>query len=100
MYKVARIGASGFTAASLLIGYACLYLQMHSFVFVFAVFVLGLATPGWGCSFVLASEVFFPAREATVCPLLEAFSNLAGVGAIIVTSTQWLIDAGLGARGC
>ena len=34
--------------------------------------VMGLATPAWGCSCELGSEVCYPAREATISSLLEA----------------------------
>jgi len=63
--------------------------------FVLAVFLMGLATPGWGCSFELGSEVCFPARESTVVSFLEACSNLMGVVAIMVA--QALLDYGVGA---
>merc|ERR1712241_523195 len=56
---------------------------------------MGLATPGWGCSFELGSEVCFPARESTVVSFLEACSNLMGVVAIMVA--QALLDYGVGA---
>ncbi|CAE7237049.1 unnamed protein product, partial [Symbiodinium necroappetens] len=73
----------------------CLHYQWHSFGFITAVGIMGLATPGWGCSAELGSEVCFPAREATVNGLMEAFSNLAGVAAIVMA--QEGIDQHLGA---
>ncbi|CAJ1350303.1 unnamed protein product [Effrenium voratum] len=94
-YKVALVISNLFMAASLLAGYACLHYQMSPNVFVFAVGIMGLATPGWGCSAELGAEVCFPAREATVNGLLEAFSNTAGVVAIVWA--QEGIDAHLGA---
>ncbi|CAJ1434072.1 unnamed protein product [Effrenium voratum] len=94
-YKVALVISNLFMATSLLAGYACLHYQMSPNVFVFAVGIMGLATPGWGCSAELGAEVCFPAREATVNGLLEAFSNTAGVVAIVWA--QEGIDAHLGA---
>lgn len=94
-YRTALLVAAGFLAASQMLGFACLYFRMSGGVFIFAVGVMGLATPGFGCSIELGSEVGYPAREATVSSMLEAFSNLAGVLAII--ATQRLIDWGCGA---
>jgi len=95
-YRPALVIANIFIVASQLIGFVALHWHMHESVFVFAIGVMGLATPGWGCSCELASEVSFPAREATVSSILEVFSNLTGVVAIVVT--QRLIDAGFGAH--
>lgn len=94
-YRVALLVANAFVASALLLGFFCLQLQMHPYVFVAAVGILGLSTPGWGCSCEFASEVCYPARETTVSSLLEAFSNMLGVAGILVT--QRLIDAGFGA---
>lgn len=54
--------------------------------------VMGFSTPGWGCSLEMGSEVCYPAREATVSSLLEAFGSIASVGGIMVA--QRLIDTG------
>lgn len=94
-YKVALMISNSFMAMSLLVGFLCLHYQWHSFGFITAVGIMGLATPGWGCSAELGSEVCFPAREATVNGLMEAFSNLAGVAAIVMA--QEGIDQHLGA---
>lgn len=95
-YKAALLASNIFVAVSLVLAWACLTFRWHRGVFVFAVGVFGLSTPGWGCSTELGSEVSFPAGEATVTSLMEASSNLLGVAAILVT--QRLLDAGLGAR--
>merc|ERR1712039_856315 len=50
---------------------------------------------GWGCSLEIGSEVCFPAREATVSSLLEAFGSLGSIVGIV--AAQWLIDAGCAA---
>ena len=34
--------------------------------FVTAIAIMGLSTPGWGCTFEIGAEVCFPAKEATV----------------------------------
>jgi len=94
-YRPAIFVANAFLAASQIIAFLCLHFHLHESVFVLAVGVMGLATPGWGCSCELGSEVCFPAQEATVSSLLEVFSNLFGVVAIVVT--QRLIDVGFGA---
>lgn len=94
-YRMALVASNLLLAASQLLGLLCLHFQWHRGVFVLAVGIMGMATPGWGCSCELGSEVCFPAREATVTSFLEAFSNLCGVFGIIVI--QWLLDAGLGA---
>lgn len=94
-YRGALLVAAGFLALSQFLGYLCLQFRMDGMVFVFAVGVMGLATPGWGCSCELASEVCFPARESTVVSMLEAFSNLGGVFGIIWI--QYMLDAGYGA---
>eukprot|EP00927_Polykrikos_kofoidii_P069555 TRINITY_DN6507_c0_g1_i1.p1 TRINITY_DN6507_c0_g1~~TRINITY_DN6507_c0_g1_i1.p1 ORF type:complete len:838 (+),score=91.16 TRINITY_DN6507_c0_g1_i1:201-2714(+) len=93
-YHAALLVSNGVLALSLLMAFACLLFQMHRYFFVLAVGVLGLSTPGWGCSCEFASEVCFPARETTVNSLLEAFSNLLGVAGIM--ATQKLIDKGVG----
>lgn len=94
-YRKALVASNAFLAGSQLLGLVCLYFQCHRYVFVLAVGIMGLATPGWGCSCELGSEVCYPARESTVTSFLEAFSNLLGVFAIIII--QWFLDAGLGA---
>ncbi|CAL1128392.1 unnamed protein product [Cladocopium goreaui] len=94
-YKAALLISNAFMAASLLAGYMCLHYGMSPWVFIGAVGIMGLSTPGWGCSAELGSEVCFPAREATVNSLLEAFSNMAGVMSIVWA--QEGIDAHLGA---
>eukprot|EP00929_Paragymnodinium_shiwhaense_P008342 TRINITY_DN112294_c0_g1_i1.p1 TRINITY_DN112294_c0_g1~~TRINITY_DN112294_c0_g1_i1.p1 ORF type:complete len:950 (+),score=189.88 TRINITY_DN112294_c0_g1_i1:82-2850(+) len=94
MYQTALYVANGFLAISMFVGFLSLHHQMHENVFVLAVALLGMSTPGWGCSCELAAEVSWPAREATVSSLLEAVSNLVGVVAIL--GTQALIDKGLG----
>eukprot|EP00928_Gymnodinium_smaydae_P043387 TRINITY_DN29079_c0_g1_i1.p1 TRINITY_DN29079_c0_g1~~TRINITY_DN29079_c0_g1_i1.p1 ORF type:complete len:864 (+),score=110.05 TRINITY_DN29079_c0_g1_i1:59-2593(+) len=96
MYKGTLVLANGFMVISLLVCFSCLYFQMKGVIFVIGVAIMGLATPGWGCSCELGSEVCYPAREATVSSIFEAFSNLLGVLAIIVT--QSLIDFGFGAN--
>jgi len=93
-YKRALIIVNMVLAASQIIGFVCLHWQLHEAGFILAVAIMGLSTPGWGCSCELGSEVCFPAREATVSSLLEACSNLLGVAGIIVI--QRLMDAGLG----
>jgi len=94
-YTAALVVVNFLLGASQLLCFLCLQFQLPSLGFVFAVGIMGLATPGWGCSFELGSEVCFPAREATVSSILEACSNLTGVIGIVVM--QGLIDAGLGA---
>merc|ERR1719330_146419 len=94
-YKGALFVAGGFMAASQFLGYLCLHVHMDGAVFVFAVGVMGLSTPGWSCACELGSEVCYPARESTVSSMLEAFGNLGGVFAIIYV--QYLIDHGYGA---
>lgn len=93
-YKNALVIVNMILAASQFIGFVCLYFGLHEAGFILAVGIMGLSTPGWGCTFELGSEVCFPAREATVSSLLEACSNLMGVAGIIVM--QRLMDAGLG----
>lgn len=93
-YQPALLAINGVLAISLALCFASLYFRLHAVMFVVAVGVMGLATPGWGCTFELGSEVCFPAREASVSSLLEACSNLMAVAGIIVS--QRLIDAGLG----
>jgi hypothetical protein len=82
-------------ACSQAVGGICLYFKMHAVGFVLAIGLMGMSTPGWGCSIELGSEVCFPAREATVSSLLEACGNMTGVVAIIFV--QRLLDAGVGA---
>lgn len=94
-YRPSLLAINAVLAMSLVFAFSCLYFRLHEAGFVLAIGVMGLATPGWGCSFELGSEVCFPAREATVSSLLEACSNLMGVISILVT--QWLLDAGVGA---
>lgn len=94
-YRGALFVAAGFLVASQFLGYMCLEFQMAPSVFVFAVGVMGMSTPGWSCACELGSEVCFPARESTVSSILEAFGNLGGVFAIIYV--QHLIDHGFGA---
>jgi len=96
LYKAALKVTHCFMAVSLVIGFMTLHNHWHQACFVTAIGIMGLSTPGWGCSFELGSEVCFPASEATVCSLLEACSNLLGVGFII--GTQYFIDLGSGAR--
>lgn len=93
-YKRALIIVNIILAISQTIGFICLHWELHESGFILAVGIMGLSTPGWGCSCELGSEVCFPAREATVSSLLEACSNLLGVAGIIVI--QRLMDAGLG----
>eukprot|EP00929_Paragymnodinium_shiwhaense_P105207 TRINITY_DN70131_c0_g1_i1.p1 TRINITY_DN70131_c0_g1~~TRINITY_DN70131_c0_g1_i1.p1 ORF type:complete len:833 (+),score=154.75 TRINITY_DN70131_c0_g1_i1:151-2649(+) len=95
LYRQALMVANLMLVTSSSIAYLCLTRRLHEYTFVFAVFVMGLATPGWGCSFELGSEVGFPAREATVSSLMEAWSNMLGVVGILWT--QNLIDSGFGA---
>eukprot|EP00403_Amphidinium_massartii_P048240 CAMPEP_0178463518 /NCGR_PEP_ID=MMETSP0689_2-20121128/50375_1 /TAXON_ID=160604 /ORGANISM="Amphidinium massartii, Strain CS-259" /LENGTH=684 /DNA_ID=CAMNT_0020090405 /DNA_START=231 /DNA_END=2282 /DNA_ORIENTATION=+ len=85
-----------FMVGSLLFGFLALWNRWHEACFVIAIGIMGLATPGWGCSCELGSEVCYPASEATVVSLLEVCSNLLGVGSIMLT--QHLIDTGYGAR--
>jgi hypothetical protein len=94
-YRPVLIAVNGILAFSTVMACACLYFRLHEMGFVLAVFLMGLATPGWGCSFELGSEVCFPARESTVVSFLEACSNLMGVVAIMVA--QALLDYGIGA---
>lgn len=89
-YRQALISINSVLALSFLMGLVALKLQMPKMFFVFAVFVQGLSTPGWGCSMEMASEVCYPVREATVSSLLEAFGSIASVGGII--AAQRLID--------
>jgi hypothetical protein len=94
-YRSALVIVNVILAASQLFGCISLYFQFHEAAFVIAVAVMGLSTPGWGCTFELGSEVCFPAREATVSSIMEACSNLVGVAGIVLM--QRLIDAGFGA---
>jgi len=94
-YRPVLVAVNGILAFSTVMACVCLYFRLHEMGFVLAVFLMGLATPGWGCSFELGSEVCFPARESTVVSFLEACSNLMGVVAIMVA--QALLDYGVGA---
>lgn len=94
-YRAALLVAAAFMAASQFVGFACLQLRLNGGVFVAAVGIMGLSTPGWGCSCELGSEVCYPARESTVSAMLEAFSNLGGVFSIVFV--QRLLDMGYGA---
>lgn len=94
-YKAALVAANLFMCVSLVTAYVSLRYHCHQGFFVFAVGIMGLATPGWGCSCELGSEVCHPAREATVTSFLEAFSNLLGVVSILLAQTG--INRGLGA---
>ncbi|CAK9096236.1 unnamed protein product [Durusdinium trenchii] len=94
-YQAALLISNAFMAISLLMGYMCLHYGWSPGMFITAVGIMGLSTPGWGCSAELGSEVCFPAREATVNSLLEAFSNMAGVASIVWAQDG--IDAHLGA---
>jgi len=93
-YQLALKGSSLAMMLSLLGAWLCLHFQLPSWAFVTAIGMMGLTVPAWGCSLELGSEVCFPAREATVSAVLEAFANLAAIASII--STQFLIDMGLG----
>jgi len=94
-YRPTLVVSSAAMAISFLIAFACLHFQMHGSVFVVAIGFMGLSVPAWGCSCELGSEVCFPAREATVSSILEAFSNLMGVVSII--GIQHMLDKGCGA---
>mmetsp|Transcript_12368 Transcript_12368/g.19652 ORF Transcript_12368/g.19652 Transcript_12368/m.19652 type:complete len:517 (-) Transcript_12368:52-1602(-) len=91
-YRTALISINGVLAASLILGLFSLRAQLPEAGFVIAVGVMGLSTPGWGCAVEMGSEVCYPAREATVSSLLEAFGSLASIGGIIIA--QHLIDTG------
>jgi len=91
-YRSALLGINAVLAASLLLGLGCLRQGMPGVCFVLAVGVMGFSTPGWGCSLEMGSEVCYPAREATVSSLLEAFGSIASVGGIM--AAQRLIDTG------
>jgi len=93
-YMPALKGSSLAMIVSFLAASLCLKFHLPSWTFVIAIGVMGLTVPAWGCSIELGSEVCFPAREAPVSALLEAFANIAAIGSIIVT--QFLIDMGLG----
>jgi len=93
-YRLALMGSSLAMIVSLLGACLCLHLQLSSWAFVIAIGMMGLTVPAWGCSIELGSEVCFPAREASVSALLEAFANLAAIVSIIMT--QFHIDIGLG----
>jgi len=94
-YKASLVIVNILLASSLALGAACLYFQLHPAGFIFAIGIMGLAVPGWGCTIELSAEVCYPAREATVASFIEACSNLTGVATIVVI--QRLIDTGLGA---
>lgn len=94
-YKPALLYSNFFLAASQILAFFCLTFRWHQAVFVIAVGIMGLATPGWGCSCELGSEVAYPAQEATVTSLMEAFGNL--VAAIGIVLVQHGLDRGLGA---
>lgn len=79
-YRSALIGINGVLSASLLLGLGCLRQGMPGMFFVCAVGIMGFSTPGWGCSLEIGSEVCYPAREATVSSLLEAFGSVASIG--------------------
>ncbi|CAK0801281.1 unnamed protein product, partial [Prorocentrum cordatum] len=94
-YQPALVAVNVILAASMVLGFLSLRFQLHEAGIIVAVGVMGLSTPGWGCSCELGSEVCFPAREATVSSFLEACSNLTAVVGIL--TAQRLLDAGMGA---
>mmetsp|Transcript_52811 Transcript_52811/g.169084 ORF Transcript_52811/g.169084 Transcript_52811/m.169084 type:complete len:504 (+) Transcript_52811:77-1588(+) len=91
-YRCVLLGVNGLLAASCLLGLWCLWARQPGACFIGAVGLMGFSTPGWGCSLEMGSEVSYPAREATVSALLEAFGSVASVGGIV--AAQRLIDAG------
>jgi len=93
-YRLALKGSSLAMIVSLLGACLCLHFQLPNWAFVASIGVMGLTVPAFGGSIELGSEVCFPAREATVSAVLEAFANLAAILSIILT--QHLIDKGLG----
>jgi hypothetical protein len=91
-YRNSLIGVHIIHALSCVLALVCLMGQFHPTCFVIAVGVMGLTTPGWGCSFEIGSEVCYPAREATVSALLEALGSVVSIAGIVFA--QPLIDAG------
>lgn len=92
-YRVAIFIISNLLSATCVLSLVCLRGKMPPGCFIVAMGLMGFSTPGWGCSLEMGSEVCYPAREATVSSLLEAFGSIASIGTIM--AAQWLID-----RGC
>eukprot|EP00933_Yihiella_yeosuensis_P037497 TRINITY_DN31457_c0_g2_i1.p1 TRINITY_DN31457_c0_g2~~TRINITY_DN31457_c0_g2_i1.p1 ORF type:complete len:313 (+),score=47.89 TRINITY_DN31457_c0_g2_i1:35-940(+) len=90
-YRFALVTANLFMAAALFTTFCFLSFRWHELVFILAVSMMGLATPGWGCSCELACEVSYPARESTVTSVMQAFSSVCSVAGIV--SAQWMIEA-------
>lgn len=90
-YRRAILGVNALLAVSCLLNLWCLWSGRSPGCFVFAVGIMGLSTPGWGCSMEIGSEVCYPAREATVSSLMEAFGALGSI--IGIAWAQRLIDA-------
>lgn len=94
-YGRALVGANCLLAVSCLSGLTSLGFQLPGGCFVIAVGLMGFSSPGWGCSLEMGSEVCYPAHEATVSSLLEAFGSVTSVMGIMLA--QQLIDSGLAA---
>merc|ERR1719464_1830958 len=94
-YRRVLISMNGLLAVSCLLGLWCLRAKRPEAWFVSVVGIMGFCTPAWGCSLEMGSEVCYPAREATVSSLLEAFGSVASVGGIILA--QRMIDTGCAA---